>query len=223
MEFKKACISLLFFILSFPLFAQQKDFEVWTGIKYKTVHSRRIATTLTLQSRLNENMMHFSIAFADFNLAYRLSKNVEVSGAYVFVRKNTLKNGFLTHHQYYGALGYEKKINGISINYDFILQNNHKDFINDAREMIPRTAGRNKVKLEYKIKKSYLPFVYSELKHQLSRFEFPELSRIRLGAGLGYRLNTTSRIEIYYLYQHFFSNQPKQRYVLGLSYKIRAF
>ena len=220
----KPLFLFLLSVISIPAYAQKKDFEIWAGLKYKTIHSKRVATNISIQSRFHENATRFQALFVDFNLAYRLSENIEVSGSYVLVQQNTLRYGLETYHQYHAGVNYDRKIKAINISYDFIVQNNHKDFFHDSREWTPSTFGKNRLKMEYKIKKSYFPYVYSDLRHRLFQDKIAELNRLRIGTGLGYRLDSNSRIDIYCLYQKYFlTNIPRQRYVIGITCKFRSF
>ena len=224
MKYIKAIFFLFLSVVGVAAFAQQKDFEIWTGIKYKTIHTKRVASTVSAQSRFHENSTRFLAAFADFNLAYKISKNIEVSGAYVFLQKNNLRYGLRTYHQYYAGINLEKKLNDFEVSYDFILQNNHKDFIQDSRERIPSSFFKNKVKVQYKVKKSYYPYLYSDLRHKLTQQGIAETNRLRIGVGMGYRFDINSRIDFFYLYQKYLTTSiPRERFVMGVTYKLRVF
>ena len=211
---------ILFLFVHFgTAYSQTNDFEIWSSVQF-----RKDIGTLLLQEefRFNENAARIDEYFTELGIEYSLNKYVEVTAYYRFIREQQPVSVYSNCHRFYGDVKLEYEIRRLAISYRFRYQSKYTDIFSDENGLVPTNYHRNKIQLEYDIRRSRLfPYVSSEIFYN-SDVERNGFNKVRYTFGVEYFTKRKNKIEIFYRIQDRFNRiDPETSYILGIGYSYR--
>jgi len=207
--------------LQITAFSQYSTTALWTSAKvnYKFLDDFKISLENTY--RIQENMSELSKVYFETGLSYKVSKFVDIQSEYRFsinsdIPVNDFENKF--------ALG-------ISLDYDikrFKLTTRTKyqvsftNFRTDDEGNVPDKYLRNKLKLEYNVRKKPLdPYFYYEFFFYVGNMSVHEIDKQRFTLGFDYKLNKRNDLDFAYIIQN--SQKGKNAgfmHIIAISYNF---
>jgi hypothetical protein len=226
---KLVLIAFLCLLFLNKSFAQENtvivsDLETWSSIKVsKKVWKLNIS--LEEELRLNRNSSQIDLFFTDLGVSYKINKYVKMGTDYRFYRTLTNSGDFETRHRFSGEVKLNYDIKRFDVSYRLRFQNKDEDFYKSDLSDNNLSNLRNKIKIDYNIKKSkFNPYLSAELFRRLARSDADYFNKYRLTLGTTYTFKNIGSINIFYRFdKELNTTYPKSTYILGVgySYKIK--
>lgn len=214
---------ILFFFLPFgTAYSQTNDFEIWSSVQFRKDIGTKITLLLQEEFRFNENAARIDEYFTELGIGYSLNKYVEVTAYYRFIREQQPVSEYSNCHRFYGDVKIEYEIKHFVLSYRFRIQSKYTDIFSDENGLVPTNYQRNKIQLEYDIRRSRLfPYVSGEIFYNMD-VERNDFIKARYTLGVEYFTRRKNKIETFYRIQDRFNRtDPVTSYILGISYSYR--
>lgn len=161
------------------------------------------------QLRLRGNSSQLRQLFTDAGIQYEVIKNLSVSGNYRYIIKP-----FRIDQRLYTDISYSWKKKNFKITPRIRLQH---EFV---KNNIANNYIRPKIEFEYKVTKTFKPFISGELFYHALYYKGSVFDEYRLSAGASYDFNKKNSLKLFYLQQQQFNvNAAQQNHVLGVGYE----
>ena len=201
-------------------FAQDKDFELWTGVALEANLFKNISFDLEEEIRFRNNASEFAVYFTDAGISIDLLKRFTFSGNYRFIRNKELTDNYSNIHRYYFDLSYSKNINRFAFIFRTRYQIRYENVYSSESGYLPEKYSRNKFGLTYNIYRSPLKVrLWGEFFYQLNNPEGNKIDKIRYAPELRYVINKSNELKIFYIIEkEYYIENPSIIYILGISY-----
>ena len=207
-------LSIFFLFFSSAVFAQEKDFQIWSKIQLKHELNKQLTLTATEGFRLRENASLPSKLFTNFSLGYSPSKKFRLAAGVRFI--NVFELDQKTNFRFRGYLDLilKKKAKRTRIYYRGRLQ--HQE-VSDYFEQY----CRNKFSFSHNLRKTPLePFFSTEIFYDINNVN---IDKLRYTLGFSYPLSKNLELDFYQKIQREINSpKPKSLYILGfgLAYRL---
>ncbi len=226
--FRSYIIILIFFSLIIisntnSLFAQNRDFEVWTGVALEAKPFKNISLEIEEEIRFRNNAGEIESYFTDAGLSVDIWKGFTLGGYYRFIMKNEEEERYSKIHRYYFDLSYGKKLGRFELSARTRYQTRYKDIYTSEQGYLPEKYSRNKFGVSYDIYRTSLePKLSFEFYYQLNNPEGNSIDKIRIAPELRYTIKRSNEIRIFYMIEkEYFASDPATIYVLGVGYAYK--
>ena len=228
---KSAVRSLLFFLILLSATSKAQDFfdddaRFWLYLKVEKKISERWEGQLNVQNRFNNNIGEFSQLNLNGEVTYKINRYVKVLGGYVWGEKRKKEGFYLSRQQVYAGFRLRHKVRRITLTYRNLVQGQTSASYDRDKARLFEYFDRNKLTVKYQLNKRLEPYVAGEINIPLASYIDPyvpgqlTINRVRLFAGLEFRLTKRSYLETYFLYQrkYFSKGYPPRDFIYGLTY-----
>jgi len=207
----------LFF--SLPLNAQVNDAGLWTSVKVETKVVKGLNASIIQEFRFYENITELGAYYTEAGLDYKINKHFQVEVNYRFTHKRKVENYYSIRHRFGIDLKYSKKIKPFELKYRVRFQDQYTDIGRSKDGGIAEYYLRNKLSLQWDLKKAYTPYVSVELFSPLNYPRFYAFDNIRSIAGIEYAFTKHHKLDLYYMiHKEVNVSQPYTYYVFGIGY-----
>ncbi|MBI5540390.1 MAG: DUF2490 domain-containing protein [Bacteroidia bacterium] len=218
---------LIIFFIVFPvlsIFAQENDAGMWNTFSIEKELTKKLSLCVDEELRLKENYTQLNLLYTNLGITYKVIKGFKAGFTYRFIEKYLDQGWFSYRNRLMLDLSYKYKIKSFSISYRSRLQSEVRNYFTSEKGKVAEWFWRNKFEAKYTIN-NYIPYVGTELRYQIKDQRNPtsdlEWHRIRLFAGLDYKINSNNTIGVYYLIQKEDGIiNPQTLYILGLQYVL---
>ena len=201
-------LSLCLFI---PCVYGADDNESWTSIGFE----RRLPYSLKLEFeqelKLADQASTFKQTFSELSLSYKVFDGFSLQIPY---RYSTYENKIKQRLSIGGSYKYSFK--PLSLKYRAKIQRTYE------KEEIPEDMLRNKCTIDYKLNKSFKPYVSSELFHSYNK-DSVQFDEYRMSFGLTVDINKKNSMKIFYIFkkEDLTESNPDVINVFGLAYSFK--
>ena len=187
------------------------DTHTWTSIGFEKNLPHSFSFEFEQELRIKDQLSTFSQTFSEVSLSYKVIDGLNISIPYRYaVFDDKIKQRL--------SLGasYKYKFNPISMKYRTKLQQSFE------KEKTHEYLIRNKLIIEYKLRKRIEPYCSGELFHKFNKSN-NELDEYRISFGLAVDLPRKSSIKIFYIFKNedLTKTNPDKINVFGLSYTFK--
>ncbi len=203
------------------LFAQQKDFELWTAFELEKDLSKDLELDIAIENRLEDNLNQRDESFIGTDISYRFGLFAAGFG-YRFTNNNEKEEGHGYSHRFVWQLRFRPEWHRFSFDYRTRFQSQYFNIYSSKSGIIPENYFRNRMKASYNIRKlDFEPSVSYELYYFLNGKGNNYIQKKRLGFELEYEINKRNSFELSYIIQETVNEKdPENRYVLSIGYKL---
>ncbi len=212
-------IRFIFFLIisSNGLFAQTKDFGVWTNLSLEKNLSTRLNFTLTESVRFDENASQLSQHLTSLSGSYKITKKLSFSTTLRYAQKFKYDESINLKSRFQIGFLYKIKIKNLGINLEERFQSQLTNVKRAENWEIPSNYFRSRITIKYDLKKKIEPFFSTELFYNVG-INFDNL-RSRLG--IEYEIDKFQSFKVFYMIDKEFNvKNPSTNYILGLGYKF---
>jgi hypothetical protein len=210
------------FFFSLPLNAQVNDAGLWTSVKLETKVVKDLTASIIQEFRFYENITELGAYYTEAGLEYKINKHFQIEANYRFTQKRKVENYYSTRHRFSVDLKYSKKFKPFELKYRIRFQNQYADIGRSEDGGVPEYYLRNKLSLQWDLKKAYTPYVSVELFSPLNYPRMYAFDNIRSMAGIEYAFTKHHKIDVYYMiHKEVNVSQPFTYYVFGIGYIYR--
>ena len=187
------------------------DTHTWTSIGFEKNLPHSLSLEFEQELRIKDRLSTFSQTISEVSLSYKVIDGLNISIPYRYaVFDDKIKQRL--------SLGasYKYKFNPISLKYRTKLQRSFE------KEKTHEYLIRNKLIIEYKLRKRIEPYCSGELFHKFNKSN-NELDEYRISFGLAVDLPRKSSIKIFYIFKNedLTKTNPDKINVFGLSYTFK--
>ena len=187
------------------------DTHTWTSIGFEKNLPHSLSLEFEQELRIKDRLSTFSQTISEVALSYKVIDGLNISIPYRYaVFDDKIKQRL--------SLGasYKYKFNPISLKYRTKLQRSFE------KEKTHEYLIRNKLIIEYKLRKRIEPYCSGELFHKFNTSN-NELDEYRISFGLAVDLPRKSSIKIFYIFKNedLTKTNPDKINVFGLSYTFK--
>ena len=187
------------------------DTHTWTSIGFEKDLPHSLSFEFEQELRIKDRLSTFSQTISEVSLSYKVIDGLNISIPYRYaVFDDKIKQRL--------SLGasYKYKFNPISLKYRTKLQRSFE------KEKTHEYLIRNKLIIEYKLRKRIEPYCSGELFHKFNKSN-NELDEYRVSFGLAVDLPRKSSIKIFYIFKNedLTKTNPDKINVFGLSYTFK--
>jgi hypothetical protein len=207
------------FFFSLPLNAQVNDAGLWTSVKLETKVVKDLTASIIQEFRFYENITELGAYYTEAGLEYKINKHFQIEANYRFTQKRKVENYYSIRHRFGIDLKYSKKIKPFELKYRIRFQNQYADIGRSEDGGVPEYYLRNKLSLQWDLKKAYTPYVSVELFSPLNYPRMYAFDNIRSMAGIEYAFTKHHKIDVYYMiHKEVNVSLPFTYYVVGIGY-----
>jgi hypothetical protein len=207
------------FFFSLPLNAQVNDAGLWTSVKLETKVVKDLTASIIQEFRFYENITELGAYYTEAGLEYKINKHFQIEANYRFTQKRKVENYYSIRHRFGIDLKYSKKIKPFELKYRIRFQNQYADIGRSEDGGVPEYYLRNKLSLQWDLKKAYTPYVSVELFSPLNYPRMYAFDNIRSMAGIEYAFTKHHKIDVYYMiHKEVNVSLPFTYYVFGIGY-----
>lgn len=211
-------LTILAFLLSSALFAQQKDAGLWTSVSFKGEFSKKLQWSVAPEVRLRDNMTNVSSVFTDVGLDLDLAKKFSLALTYRFGQRNEI-DFFETRQRLQLGLGYKISYNDWTINLATRYQGRIEGGQDDGDADFA-TTWRNKISVKFEGFKKWELGTSYEIFHAYDDGVALKWNDWRWTASAERKINKRNFYSVGYLIQRdLVSSEPSMDFVVLLSYK----
>jgi hypothetical protein len=207
----------------------QTDFGIWTSAEIEKKLSTKWSLNGELELRTIENSGEINRIGLKFGGDYSIVRNLKVGAAYQFIRFHDLEyEDYQPRHRFIAFLQGKRKWN----NFAFTLRERFQGTTKDESDRIkasgkiddykinPEWEWRNRLKMAYDIPQCrFTPSVSVESFYQLNNPDGNRFDCIRSIAGIAYRLDRKSSIELSAIYNREINvEKPQHKLVVEINY-----
>lgn len=204
---------------SIPLKAQVNDAGLWTSVKVETKLIKKLNASILQEFRFNENITELGAFYTEAGLDYKINKHFQVEVNYRFSQKRKVENYYSTRHRFSIDLRYSKKLKPFELKYRIRFQDQYEDIGRSEDGGVAELYLRNKLSLQWDLKKAYTPYVSVELFSPLNYPRYYAFDNIRSTAGVEYAFTKHHKLDLYYMiHKEVNMSQPYTYYVVGIGY-----
>ena len=187
------------------------DTHTWTSIGFEKNLPHSLSLEFEQELRIKDRLSTFSQTISEVSLSYKVIDGLNISIPYRYaVFDDKIKQRL--------SLGasYKYNFNPISLKYRTKLQRSFE------KEKTHEYLIRNKLIIEYKLRKRIEPYCSGELFHKFNKSN-NELDEYRISFGLAVDLPRKSSIKIFYIFKNedLTKTNPDKINVFGLSYTFK--
>jgi hypothetical protein len=218
-------ILMALLLIQFPrLFAQQgeyvtvRDMEVWTSVELKYKINKKWKIGFEEQLRLKNNATEVDQYFSELTANYSLNKAFTVGVGGRFVRENDNQGkiqGYENHFRWNFDLGYEHKIDRLSLAYRLRYQT--------KSEWVENASAKNNFRLKIEGKYNFNhwkfdPVLSAEIFNSISNDM--TFNKIRWTAGTSYSAKNIGEFGLFYrMERELNESYPKTTNIIGFNYQ----
>jgi hypothetical protein len=203
--------------------AQSTDVRSRMAIELSGDITNRMEGSIEIQERQKNNLATFDKAFVEPALSYKLNKAWR-TGVEVRLMVDSKRNGSVAYRMRPAAyLRYKFDVDDFEIRLKTSLQYGFDDLTNLYLSYNQKLISRNSVNIEYNWFGTKLkPGIGAEFYYHINNPQGGIVNQVRLKAGVNYRINKKSNIDVYYLFDNELNvSYPVDAHVLGLTYALK--
>ena len=208
---KRLNIGYFLFILFIHISYGIEDTQVWTSIGFEKNLPHSLSLEFEQELRLKDRFSTFNQTFSEVSLSYKVFDGLNIKIPYRYaVFDDKIKQRLSL------GVSYKYNFNPISLKYRTKLQRSFE------KEKTHEYLIRNKLIIEYKLRKRIEPYCSGELFHKFNKSN-NELDEYRISFGLAVDLPRKSSIKIFYIFKNedLTKTNPDKINVFGLSYTFK--
>jgi outer membrane receptor protein involved in Fe transport len=204
---------ILFFISPCLVFSQVlSDAKLWTGISVsKKINDFNFS--ISEEYRRSENLSQTDKIFTEFDISYKVIKNLTAGITYRFNQdRNFEQGGFDFNHRFNFDLGYDYDFNDFEFSLRTRYQVSKEIYSSDK-------LNRNKLAIKYKLNKQIHPYVSYELFYQFN--DIRAFNRDRIEMGTKYKINKNNSLKLGYIFEDKFNRKNlEHNHIYFINYSI---
>ena len=187
------------------------DTHTWTSIGFEKNLPHSLSLEFEQELRIKDRLSTFSQTISEVSLSYKVIDGLNISIPYRYA----VFDDKIKQRLSFGA-SYKYNFNPISLKYRTKLQRSFE------KEKTHEYLIRNKLIIEYKLRKKIEPYCSGELFHKFNKSN-NELDEYRVSFGLAVDLPRKSSIKIFYIFkkEDLTKTNPDKINVFGLSYTFK--
>jgi hypothetical protein len=226
--YKGICVVILF-ICFYKSKAQNSpaysDAGHWTTLSVDYSINKKWSIIAAEEIRFRENYSRLNLLFTNIGLEFNANKYVKSALVYRFINKLDDDNSFTFRHRLMWDIIAKYKYIRWSFLYRHMLQGEYRSYFTDEFGKLPEIYSRSKIEIGYNINKKWSTYLSAEMRYQIHDYKRivseDNWHRIRVQAGIDYKLNKYSKIGTYYLIQKAFNVANLENiYITGLEYSM---
>jgi hypothetical protein len=223
----KARFYVLLLLLSLAIghntIAQEQDFGAYYSIGLEHRFNNWLEGTVTPEIRFFDNHSRVETGMLEADLKAKLNDYFSTGVYYRFAVKQPNPNELERVHRYgiYGRASY--RIKPFDISYRCLYFEQFSNYNSSPQGTIADKMIRNKIMLAYSKKKyDFEPFAYAEHYQQLAPQAKSERMKLKLSAGVDYKINKSLRVSLAYLNQTQYNvKNPTALHIITTELKIK--
>lgn len=215
-------VVLLFFLLPFAAFSQEKDFGIWYGISAEAKLTAKLEIDLSTNIRTFNNASKIEEAFLEGGVAFNLNKYFTIAGSYRITENIEDNNLYYFRHKMF--LDFKGTVPAGDFKFACRLkfQTRSKTYIEDADDLNTDYTGRIKFKALYKTPSFPVnPFIYAESFFPVFSDKSRTIEKNRIAAGIEFRIAGKHSIEAEYLFQRDYLPRISDINIMSINYSIK--
>lgn len=201
-----------------------RDFEIWNNFSVSNEISKKWDIGLSEELRFIENAGKLDILITELTLDYKINKRFKIGVEYRFYRNTKNDGSYEFQKRSRAKLSYNKKIDRFRLTYRLSFQNKNENvWLNETTTDVPTYNLRNKISVDYNVKKIKLkPYLSTELFRLYKQDITPEFNKYRITAGANFSIFKNTRFELFYrLDRELNTGYPKSTNIIGTSLKYK--
>ena len=214
-------ILLLLGVNSTFVFAQQKDFGLWTAFELEKDLSKNLELDIAVENRLKDNLNQRDESFINTDISYRFGLFAAGFG-YRLTNNNEKEENYGYSHRFHWQFRIRPEWQRFSFDYRIRFQSQYFNIQSTENGFIPENYLRNKIKADYTIRKSkFEPSVSYELFYFINQTGNNYIHRKRFSLEMEYKINKNNSFQLsYIIHETINEKDPVNRYILGIGYKL---
>lgn len=197
----------------------QEDARLWLKAGVKKKINQGLDLRLVSSVRLGENYSRVNSCFFQLSAEQRIVKGIKlgVDLRQIYRRKTT--PAYHSRQRVSIWLDVKKNIlSKLEVLYRPMYMRQYTDLYTSENGLLPTDIIRNKIGLQYKLRKKYSPFVSCELYYRM-RYDYRDFNRIRYTLGMEYNFDKYNQVTAFYRIQKRLNeNTPMTAYILAFEY-----
>lgn len=204
------------------LTARNTDFRSRLGVNLSADLTQDLGLGVSFEQRFSNHLTLIDKALAEPELYYKLNKNFRIGGTWRISYDRSYKGYYSVKHRYTGYLRYRFLIDDFDCRIKTALQYGVDDLTSSIYSTDNNLIHRNSFDIKYKwFGKPFTPGLGFELYTHLNHPQGTIVNQLRAKAGVTYKINKKSDLELYYLFDNEFNiAYPTSSHILGLSYSF---
>jgi len=215
-------VVVLFFLLPFAAFSQDKDFGIWYGISAEARLTARLDIDLSTNIRTFNNASKIEEIFVEGGVAFNLNKYFTIAGSYRITENIEDNNLYYFRHKVF--LDFKGTVPAGDFRFACRLkfQTRSRTYIENEDDLKTDYTGRIKFKALYKTPSFPVnPFIYAESFFPLFSDKSRTIEKNRLAAGIEFRIAKKHSIEAEYLFQRDYLPSISDINIISINYNIK--
>lgn len=191
-------------------FSQTHVGEAWIEGSVLAEISSKIDLDIVAEAKFQQNGMPLKSVAGEIGINYKIIKPLSIGVSYKCSEKNKFQ-GFFPTHTTSLIIGYKQKFGDFKFSYRNKFELSREMYINERVDLSPVYEDRNRIKIQYEIKKiKTLPYISVESFHPISYSSGYSVSEVRYSVGLDFDLKKKFEFGVGYLYKIAYSNSGNE-------------
>ncbi len=209
---------IVFLIISANgLFAQTRDFGIWTNLSLGKKVNNRLDFTLTESVRFDENATQLAQHLTSLTASFKITKKLSVSSTLRYAQKFKYDKSINLKSRFQIGFLYKVRIKNLGINLEERFQSQLTNVKRVDNWEIPSNYMRTRITVKYDFKKKIEPFFSTELFYNVG----VNFDNLRSRLGFSYEIDKFQSFKVFYMIDKEFNvKNPSTNYILGLGYKF---
>ena len=219
---KNYILFVFFLIIPFGAFGQQEDFRTWINVELQGELFNLIDFSITPEVRLWDNSTRFDGILGEVDLSVPVTKFFRPGFYYRYEFDRDRRDNYNNTNRFGIYAKLDERIGGLRMAYRAMYQREYTNLYTEKSGWIPVSVHRHKITLKYRQKGwDITPLVSVEGFFTLNPIKNANQEKIRLTAGVRYRLTKKIDLGIDYKYQQeFYENNPLTSHIFSIGAKF---
>lgn len=208
--------------ISFVSYSQKDDFGLWFDVSGDVKLVKKLELDLSAELRTFQNASKVREAFLEAGLTYKFNKYISASGSYRFTEFLEKDDSYHPRHKWFADITGKLPLWNFNISGRVMFQQRFKTYYKNENDKIPDEHARIKLEINYNIPSFPVnPFIASEIFFPVLTDKEKGIDRLRLMAGLEYKISKRHSVELEYIYQRDYLPHINDINVISLNYKFK--
>ena len=214
---KKISFIAFLIISANGLFAQTKDFGIWTNLSLEKKINHRLNINLTESVRFHENATQLDQHLTSLTGSFKITKKLSVSSTLRYAQKFKYDESINLKSRFQIGFLYKLNFKNLGINLEERFQSQLTNIKRTIDWEIPSNYLRTRITVKYDFKKKIEPFFSTELFYNVG----VNFDNLRSRLGFSYGIDIFQSFKVFYMIDKEINvKNPSSNYVLGLGYKF---
>jgi len=222
MDWKKGLLCLLGFFCCMGIEARD-DFGSLLSASVSKKIIKGLHISFEEEFRTRSDFSEIERFSHDLELSYKPLNFLKMGGAYNLINYNHDKKGWEIRHRYYFYATGSLNAGRFTLSLRERFQSTKRQGVKEtATRANPKLYLRSRLKADYNIRKSkFTPYASVELFNTLNNPVKNDINQWRSTAGVEYKLNKKSALELYYRYTNYYDDEDIDRHLFCIGYAFK--